>query len=162
MTQERTITSSEQETRAAGRALAQRLQRGDVVALTGELGSGKTQLVKGICDAFGVEEHVISPSFVILNRYTGRDASGAKLLIYHLDLYRVSSVEELYDIGVEEFVYGDGITLIEWAEVLGELLPANRYDVRLSLGASANERMITIEHRAGADVRHVHPEEAGA
>lgn len=162
MTIQHYTTSSEEETRAVARSFAERLQRGDVVALTGELGAGKTQFVKGVCEAFGVTEHVMSPSFVILNRYSGRDKSDAELLIYHLDLYRVASIEEVYDIGIEEFVYGDGITLIEWAELLGEMLPANRYDVRLSLGADTHERLISIEHRAEAGVRREIREEAGA
>lgn len=162
MTMQRHTTHSEEETRAVARSLAERLQRGDVVALMGELGAGKTQFVKGVCEAFGVKEHVMSPSFVILNRYSGRDTSGAELLLYHLDLYRVASIEEVYDIGIEEVVYGDGITVIEWAELLEEMLPANRYDVRLSFGAEAHERLITIERRAEADVWRVIREEAGA
>ena len=138
-------TSSEQETLELARALAVRLQRGDVVALLGELGSGKTVFVKGICRAFGAQEHVSSPSFVILNRYEGKDQSNRELLIYHLDLYRVKSLDEIYDLGFEEFFYGDGITLIEWAEQLGDLLPSKRYDVHLSYGESDSHRRITIE-----------------
>ena len=138
-------TSSEQETLELARALAVRLQRGDVVALLGELGSGKTVFVKGICRAFGAQEHVSSPSFIILNRYEGKDQSNRELLIYHLDLYRVKSLDEIYDLGFEEFFYGDGITLIEWAEQLGDLLPSKRYDVHLSYGESDSHRRITIE-----------------
>ncbi len=138
-------TSSEQETLALARALAGRLRRGDVVALLGELGTGKTVFVKGICRAFGAEEHVSSPSFIILNRYEGKDQSNRELLIYHLDLYRVKSLDEIYDLGFEEFFYGDGITLIEWAEQLGDLLPSKRYDVHLSYGESDSHRRITIE-----------------
>jgi len=138
-------TSSEQETLALAQALAGRLQRGDVVALLGELGTGKTVFVKGICRAFGAEEHVSSPSFVILNRYEGKDKSSQELLIYHLDLYRVKSLDEIYDLGFEEFFYGDGITIIEWAEQLGNLLPSKRYDVHLSYGKSDTHRRIAIE-----------------
>jgi tRNA threonylcarbamoyladenosine biosynthesis protein TsaE len=138
-------TSSEQETLALAQTLAGRLQRGDVVALLGELGTGKTVFVKGICRAFGAQEHVSSPSFVILNRYEGKDKSNRELLIYHLDLYRVKSLDEVYDLGYEEFFYGDGITIIEWAEQLGDLLPSTRYDVHLSYGESDSHRRITIE-----------------
>lgn len=144
-------THTEAETRALARSFAHQLRRGDVVALMGELGTGKTQFVKGVCEAFGVEEHVVSPSFVILNRYSGKDNNGSELLIYHLDLYRVQSVEELYDIGLEEFVYGDGLTLIEWAEVLSASLPAKRYDVHLSYGRAPHERRIQIERRTGVE-----------
>jgi tRNA threonylcarbamoyladenosine biosynthesis protein TsaE len=138
-------TFSEQETLALARAFAARLERGDVVALLGELGTGKTLFVKGICEAFRAQGHVSSPSFIILNRYEGKDLSNQELLIYHLDLYRVKSLDEIYDLGYEEFFYGDGITLIEWAEQLGDLLPSKRYDVHLSYGESDSHRRITIE-----------------
>jgi tRNA threonylcarbamoyladenosine biosynthesis protein TsaE len=147
MTTQTYTTSSEQETRALARTFAAQLKRGSVVGLTGDLGAGKTQFVQGVCEAFGVVEHVMSPSFVILNRYSGKDANELELLVYHLDLYRVKSVEELYDIGLEEFLYGDGLTLIEWAEQLGGLLPAERFDVRFSFGVHAHERRIEIERR---------------
>jgi tRNA threonylcarbamoyladenosine biosynthesis protein TsaE len=138
-------TSSEQETLTLARSFAGRLKRGDVVALLGELGSGKTVFVRGLCEAFGAEKHVSSPSFVILNRYEGKDQNNRELLIYHLDLYRVKSLDEVYDLGYEEFFYGDGITLIEWAEQLGGLLPLKRYDVQLSYGESDAQRRISIE-----------------
>ena len=115
------------------------------MALTGELGTGKTRFVKGVCEAFGAHQHVSSPSFIILNRYAGKDADDREIFLYHLDLYRVRSLEEIYDLGYEEFVYGDGITLIEWAEQLGGLLPPNRYDVRLEYGTEDAERRISIE-----------------
>ena len=146
-----TVTHSEEDTRSFARSFAAGLRRGDVVALSGELGAGKTQFVKGVCDAFGVREHVTSPTFVILNRYGGNAADGTEVLLYHLDLYRVKSLEEIYDIGFEEFFYGTGIALVEWAELLGELLPQRRYDVRLSLGERENERKIEIQLAGGED-----------
>lgn len=138
-------TSSETETMSVAGSFAQELQRGDVVALYGELGAGKTQFVKGVSQALGVREHVTSPTFVLLNRYTGKDVQGEELLVYHLDLYRVKSLEEIYDIGYEEFFYGNGICLIEWADLLGDLLPANRYDVTLKHGSIEQKREIEIE-----------------
>ena len=138
-------TSSEQETLELARSFAQRLERGDVVALWGELGTGKTRFVKGVCEAFGANHHVSSPSFIILNRYEGSDRTKRELFVYHLDLYRVKSTEEIYDIGYEEFIYGDDITLVEWAEQLGDLLPHRRYDVRLAYGEGDCERRISIE-----------------
>ncbi len=149
------LTHSESETRAFAMSFATQLQRGDVLALTGELGAGKTQFVKGVCEAFGVREHIASPTFVILNRYSGRDRHGRELLLFHLDLYRVKSLEEVYDIGFEEFFYGDDVVMIEWAEMLHDLLPARRYDIRLSLGATENERRIDIELLDGAKARRV-------
>lgn len=138
-------TLAEEETISLARTFAQRLERGDVVALRGELGTGKTRFVKGVSAAFGVVDHVSSPSFVILNRYEGRDRERRELYLYHLDLYRVKSIEEIYDIGYEEFVYGDGITLIEWAEQLGELVPPKRYEVCFSYGQKDSQRLISIE-----------------
>ena len=137
-------TISTEETISIACAFAGNLQRGDVVALYGDLGSGKTQFVKGVCRTWKVRTQATSPSFVILNRYDGVDASGNEFFIYHFDLYRVKSLTELYDLGYEEFLQGDGICLIEWAEMLGDLLPERRYDVRLSAGAGENERRIEI------------------
>lgn len=138
-------TSSEDATRALARSFAMQLNRGDVVALQGELGTGKTRFVKGICEAFEASRHVSSPSFVILNRYEGRDRNHRRLYLYHLDLYRVKSVEEIYDLGFEEFAYGDNLTLVEWSEQLGGLLPSRRFEVRLSYGDTDDERRISIE-----------------
>ncbi len=143
-------TFSEDETLALAQSFATRLERGDVVALWGELGTGKTRFVKGVCAAFGADHHVSSPSFVILNRYLGKGRDARELFVYHLDLYRVRSVEEIYDLGYEEFIYGDGITLVEWAEQLADLLPSRRYDVRLRYGKEDSERRISIERVNGA------------
>jgi len=142
------ITSSTEETTSLASAFANKFHRGDVVALYGDLGSGKTQFVKGICRTLKAQTSATSPSFVILNRYNGEDKSGNELFMYHFDLYRVKSLTELYDLGYEEFLGGDGICFIEWAELLGDLLPEQRYDVRLSAGAEENERRIEI-HEVG-------------
>lgn len=139
-------TQSERETISLARSFGQHLSRGDVVALYGELGSGKTRFVQGVCEAFGVRSHVSSPTFVILNRYEGRDSNGEELLVHHFDLYRVTSTDEIYDLGYEEFFSGEGICLIEWADYLGKLLPPQRYDVHLSHGESIDCRRIEI-HR---------------
>jgi tRNA threonylcarbamoyladenosine biosynthesis protein TsaE len=137
-------TTSAEETITFACTFAERLQRKDVVALYGNLGSGKTQFVKGVCKAFKVQTPATSPSFVILNRYDGIEKSGEELLLYHFDLYRIKSLNEMYDLGYEEFLQGDGICLIEWAEMLVDLLPERRYDVRLSFGEEENERRIEI------------------
>jgi tRNA threonylcarbamoyladenosine biosynthesis protein TsaE len=143
MIESHTTTSTEGTISLAG-AFAGNLRRGDVVALYGDLGSGKTQFVKGVCRAFKAHTPATSPSFVILNRYDGVDISGNELLMYHFDLYRIKSLTELYDLGYEEFLQGDGICLVEWAEMLGDLLPEQRYDVRLSVGEDENQRRIEI------------------
>ena len=137
-------TRSARETLTIASTFAERLRRGDIVALYGELGSGKTQFAKGVCDYFGVGEHVTSPTFVLLNRHSGKDATGRELLIFHFDLYRIKSLSEIYDLGYEEFFSQDGICLIEWADQLADLLPARRYDVRLSFGKTEDERIVEI------------------
>lgn len=139
------LSRSESETRRIARSFAGSLQLGDVVALYGELGSGKTQFVKGICEAFGIISHVASPTFVIQNRYEGKSHRGNNILLYHFDLYRLNTAEEVYDLGYEEFFFGDGICMVEWAERLGQLLPTSRYDVILALGKDEDVREISIE-----------------
>ncbi len=138
-------SSSEAETREMARVFGQKLKPGDVVALYGELGSGKTQFVKGICDAFGVRSQVSSPTFVIFHRYDGRSGGGEELFLYHFDLYRVDSPEEIYDLGYEEFFFGDAICVVEWAERLENLLPEDRYDVRLDFGKREHDRTVVID-----------------
>ena len=143
-------TSSVEETISFARTFGASLRRGDVVALSGDLGSGKTQFVKGACEAFGVREPVTSPTFVLLNRYSGMDEDGRELLLFHFDLYRVRSIAEVYDLGYEEFFRGDGVCFIEWADLfseLGTMLPAERYNVNLSLGSDENIRRIEIADR---------------
>jgi tRNA threonylcarbamoyladenosine biosynthesis protein TsaE len=123
------ITRSSSETIEFGKALAKRLARGDVVALYGELGSGKTTLVKGLVAGLGATDpdRVRSPTFVLLNLYKGR------LPVYHVDLYRVQNVERLHDIAYEEYASGDGVTVIEWAEKAEQLLPDKAVRVRLKM-----------------------------
>lgn len=139
------FTTSSEETRALARNFASNLQRGDVIALYGDLGTGKTQFVKGICEAFGVQHSATSPTFVLVNCYEGKDSAQMPLMIYHFDLYRLSSPDELYELGYEEFFSGDGICCIEWAEHVESLLPRRRYSVRLAYGNNERERTITIE-----------------
>jgi tRNA threonylcarbamoyladenosine biosynthesis protein TsaE len=138
-------TQSVQETIAAAQTFARLLRRGDIVALYGDLGSGKTQFVKGACKALHAAASVVSPTFVILHRYEGCDSAGKELLIYHVDLYRIQSPNEIYDLGYEEFFGGEGITFVEWADKLGALLPKRRYEVHCAYGEKENDRTIRIE-----------------
>ncbi|HID94629.1 MAG TPA: tRNA (adenosine(37)-N6)-threonylcarbamoyltransferase complex ATPase subunit type 1 TsaE [Candidatus Latescibacteria bacterium] len=130
-------TESPQETQKFGEELAPGLGPGTVVAFFGELGSGKTCLIQGICRGLGVVEPVTSPAFVIINEYQGR------LPVYHFDLYRIKSLFELYELGCEEYFYGSGVCLIEWAEKAGDLLPED--SLRVSLRRLAeNVREIAV------------------
>jgi tRNA threonylcarbamoyladenosine biosynthesis protein TsaE len=111
-------TVSECETQDVGIMLGSILKKGDIVGLEGELGAGKTVFVKGMAAALGVKEYVTSPTFVILNEYKGR------LPVYHFDVYRVSNPQDMYDIGFDEYIYSDGVVIVEWADLIREILPA--------------------------------------
>ena len=136
-------TASPEETRQKGRELSQQLKPGSLVALTGSLGSGKTVLVQGICAGLGVEKAVTSPTYVIINEYPGR-WNGALVWVYHFDLYRLEDPEEFIRLGYEEYFYGRGITLIEWAEKAEGFLPKSRIEINLKI-ISENEREIITE-----------------
>lgn len=127
------------ETKRAGELLAARLSPGDVVACVGELGAGKTCFIQGVVSGLGAAGPVTSPTFVLLNLYQGR------LPIYHLDLYRTESLTEILDLGVEEILSGDGVTVIEWGEKLIPLLPSRAIVVRIS-GLGDEPREIVIEN----------------
>jgi len=112
-------TSSTSETIRMGKRLGRLLQPGDVVALVGDLGTGKTQFIKGLAKGVGVGRatYVSSPSFTLINEYPGR------IPFYHIDLFRLQSEKEAESLGLEEYVRGDGITAIEWADKISSLLP---------------------------------------
>ena len=137
------LSKSPEETIEIGKQFSRQLVRSDVTALYGELGAGKTLFVKGVCEGLGVTETVSSPSFVVLNRYEAKNKRGNDLIVNHLDLYRVYSSDEIYDLGYEEIMYGDGICLIEWSERLNVLLPDKRYDVTFEI-TGENEWLIKI------------------
>src|SRR2546426_299707 len=109
-------THSATETIAFGRTLAEELRAGDVVALSGELGSGKTCLVKGIASGLGITQDVTSPTFTIIHEYRS-----GRLPLYHVDLYRLDSLPQALAAGIEDYLGRDGITVIEWAERIGSL-----------------------------------------
>ncbi len=138
-----TLTShSENETEAIGKALMRLLPDGSVVALRGELGAGKTCLVRGMAAAIEAETAVSSPTFTMVNEYEGRPK------IYHLDLYRIAEPRELMDLGYEDlFDAPDGICVIEWAERAEKLLPQKRLDITLE-HAGKTTRTIRIQNHA--------------
>ena len=133
-------THSDDQTINAGKEFALRLLPGDIVACYGDLGAGKTRFIKGICESLGVNEHVASPTFIIVNEY---HAGG--LHICHFDFYRLASLDELREIGFEEYMNGTTICLIEWADKIADALPQKRYDVHIRLGKDMYSRQITIE-----------------
>jgi tRNA threonylcarbamoyladenosine biosynthesis protein TsaE len=123
------ITShSVDETIAIGERMAGECQRGTVLALHGELGAGKTALVKGLARGLGIPQEVTSPTFTLIHEYRG-----GRLPLYHVDLYRLESPDQAVAIGLEDYLPGDGVTVIEWPERLRDLLPANTWHMFLKV-----------------------------
>ena len=135
-----TVTNSAAETKALGEKLAARLKAGDVVVLEGELGAGKSELARGIARGLGVTETVTSPSFTILNVY-----ERGRCPLYHFDWYRLESEEELYELGMDEYLGGDGIAVIEWAERCPEAVPENVLRIRLEVTGGESRRITVSE-----------------
>ncbi len=134
-----TVTShSEEETWALAKHLAGHLKAGDIVCLYGDLGSGKTTFTKGLAQGLKIKMNKVhSPTFTLMNIYEG------KRPLYHFDLYRMDDIKEILNIGYEEFLFGDGIAVVEWADKLKSLLPEEFMEVRFS-HAGENERTITL------------------
>ena len=135
------VTRSVEETRALGEQLGRELLRaGDVVVLTGELGTGKTALAQGVGRGLGVEGPVVSPTFTLVREYEGR------IRLSHVDIYRLERVQEIHELGIEEQME-ESVTLIEWGEVAASALPADRLEVRIYAGAGPDERIIEFVPR---------------
>lgn len=139
------FTKSENETTELGKKFASKLNLGDTVAFYGDLGAGKTEFIKGICEYFNVKEIVTSPTFTIMNKYKG-EISGNEFGIFHIDLYRIKDTKDLAEIGFQDCVYSDNaIKLIEWAEKANSQLQDTNYNVIISFSDDEDERVIDIE-----------------
>jgi len=132
----KTVTNSVEETEALGEEFARGLKPGSVVALYGELGAGKTAFVRGIAKGLKVEANVKSPSFTIINEY-----KGGSLPLYHIDLYRLEGKESIEHLGLEEYVYSNGVCVIEWAERAEHVLPENAVKVVLLYDGDGRRRI---------------------
>ena len=126
------------QTELFGERLGRLLEKGDVVCLNGDLGAGKTTLSKSIGEGLEVEDYITSPTFAIMNQYNGR------IPLYHFDVYRLEGWHQLEDIGAEDYFYGNGVCLIEWAETIQEYLPKDRMEIRLSFGINEGERTLML------------------
>ncbi len=131
-------TKSAAETRALGEKIAARLRPGDVLLLEGDLGAGKSELTRGIARGLGVTETVTSPSFTILNVY-----ESGRCPLYHFDWYRLESADELYELGMDEYLGGDGVAVVEWPAQCPDAVPENAVRIRLE-ATGENERTIDI------------------
>ena len=132
---------SSEETIQFGTSFARSLQNGDIVALFGDLGTGKTHFIAGVCRGLGVRGHVASPTFTIINEYPAVDRT-----VVHIDLYRMTSRHEVADLGIEEYFTERHICLVEWAERMTDL-PPSAIRVRLAYGDKDSDRLIVVEPR---------------
>jgi len=131
---------SPEQTQLLGSYLGELAQKGDVFLLVGELGTGKTCLVQGIAHGLAIKEYAFSPSFVLLREYHGR------LPLYHIDLYRLDRIEEIADLGLEEYFYGKGVCVVEWAEKGLEIVPRESLLISLHyISTSETERSIHLK-----------------
>lgn len=132
------ILNSIEETKEFGIRLGEFLQKGDILCLNGELGAGKTTMTKSIGLGLGVEDYITSPTFALINQYSGR------LPVYHFDVYRLENADELYDLGFDEYFYGNGVCIIEWADKIERMLPRERIVIDIENGEREGQRLLRI------------------
>ena len=135
---ERIVSESPEQTQEIARLILDRLVKGTVLALHGELGSGKTCFVQGLAKAMGICQSVTSPSFTVIKEYSGH------INLYHIDLYRVHGMEQVMSLGLDDYLEPDGITVIEWAERADSLLPENTIHLTFELLPGQDRRAITV------------------
>ena len=134
------VTRSAAETEALGASMGARLKAGTVVAFTGDLGAGKTAFVRGLARGLGIPDRVTSPTFTIVNEY-----EGGRLPLFHFDMYRLGSADELYDIGWEDYLARGGVCAVEWSENVKEALDRHTIWVEIRRGESQDQRVIQIK-----------------
>ncbi len=134
----KTVTHNEQETEAFGRLLSDKILSGSVLCLYGEMGAGKTAFVRGLAEGLGIQEPVTSPTFTIVNEYHG------KRDLIHFDMYRLSSADELFDIGWEDYLQRDAVLAVEWSENVEDAFDGSELVIRITK-LSESEREITVE-----------------
>ena len=137
-------TRSAEETYALGKKIGSQAKAGEVYTLVGDLGVGKTVFTQGLADGLGITEPISSPTFTIVQVY-----EEGRLPFYHFDVYRIGDIEEMDEIGFEDYVYGEGVSLIEWANLIEEILPERRTEITIEkdLEQGFDFRRITIEER---------------
>ncbi len=133
------ISHSPKETFEFGRGFAASLKRGDVLALSGDLGAGKTHFVKGLASGLGIASDVTSPTFTLIHEYPG-----GRLPLYHVDFYRLDEPEEALKIGIDEYLQGDGVTAIEWADKFADLIPSGAVWIQFRM-REGDEREIEMK-----------------
>lgn len=137
---EKIVMKNEQDTINFGLELAKRLKPGSVIALIGDLGTGKTALTKAIAEGMGIKQMITSPTFTIVQEY-----HDGRLPLYHFDVYRICGVEEMYEIGYEEYFYGQGVCIVEWADLIIDIIPEDAIKIYIEYGKLSDERIYSIE-----------------
>ena len=142
---------SEKDTFDTARKLAEVSKKGDIYALVGDLGVGKTAFAKGFAEGLGIRESIVSPTFTILQIY-----ESGRMPLYHFDVYRIGDVSEMDEIGYEDCFWGDGVSLVEWADIVRDIFPENTVKVTIEkdLSKGMDYRMITIESNKDEDNSH--------
>lgn len=130
------LIRNEKDTKEFGIKLAKNLKPGDVIALAGDLGTGKTTLTKYIAEGLGIKEPITSPTFTIVQEY-----HEGRLPLYHFDVYRICDVEEMYELGYEEYFFGKGVSIVEWADIIEEIIPDNAKIIFISYTQNEGERI---------------------
>ncbi|HHV28032.1 tRNA (adenosine(37)-N6)-threonylcarbamoyltransferase complex ATPase subunit type 1 TsaE [Acetivibrio mesophilus] len=135
-------TYSQEDTVEFGKKLGMLLKQGDIVCINGDLGTGKTVLTNGIAWALGINEYITSPTFTIVNEYERENIS-----LYHFDVYRISDPEEMYEIGFEEYLYNGGVVVIEWADLIKDILPQDNIWITIEkdMKNGVDARIIRVE-----------------
>ena len=141
MTEETMILRSEQEVNEYGIRLGREARPGQVIALTGDLGAGKTTLTKAIAEGLGIREMITSPTFTIVKEYRS-----GRLPLFHFDVYRIGDLDEMYELGYEEYFFGEGVCVIEWADLIDELIPEDALRISIAYGGSEGERIYTCTY----------------
>ena len=139
------ITHSQEETIALGEKIGSRLKKGDVIAMQGTLAAGKTTITKGIARALGISDTITSPTFCLISEYYG------KMPLYHMDVYRLDGAEDFVNLGTDDMIYGDGVSIIEWSEKIMSELPKKTIILRITPNDDGS-RLIEIENWNNGDL----------
>ncbi|KPU43623.1 tRNA threonylcarbamoyladenosine biosynthesis protein TsaE [Oxobacter pfennigii] len=136
---------SPNDTEKVGEYLGSIANKGYVICLTGDLGAGKTKFVKGLAKGLNIDDYITSPTFTIVNEYNGR------LPLYHFDVYRINDTDEMHEIGFDEYIYGQGVSVIEWANIIEEILPKENIWVDISKDMEVGEDYRKIQIKVNGE-----------
>ena len=139
-------THSAEETILLGNKIGRKLKPGDIIAMQGTLAAGKTTITKGIAQALGIDDTITSPTFCLISEYYG------KMPLYHMDVYRLDSIEEFVNLGTDDMLYGDGVSIIEWSEKIMSELPKRTIVLKIT-PQEDNSRLIEIDNWNYGDIQ---------